>query len=68
MLNGKTIVLGISACSPATKAIDLVKELRKRGAEIHILLTPNAVHFVSPLMLQREAGTPLQIDQFELPF
>lgn len=67
MLNGKTIVLGISACSPATKAIDLVKDLRKRGAEVHIILTPNAVHFVSPLMLQREAGTPLQIDQFELP-
>lgn len=67
MLNGKTIVLGISACSPATKAIDLIKDLRKRRAEVHVILTPNAAHFVSPLLLQREAGTPLQIEQFELP-
>jgi phosphopantothenoylcysteine decarboxylase/phosphopantothenate--cysteine ligase len=30
-------------------------------------MTKNAVNFVTPLMVQREAGTPVQIEQFELP-
>ncbi|MBC3889015.1 flavoprotein [Acetobacterium paludosum] len=67
MLNGKTITLGITACSPAVKALDLIKELRHLGAEVHVIMTPNSVNFVTPLMIQREAGTPIQIEQFELP-
>lgn len=67
MLTGKVITLGICACSPAVDALKLIKMLRKLNAEVHVVMTPNATHFVTPLMVQREAGTPLQIDQFELP-
>ncbi len=67
MLSGKIITLGITACSPANQSLTLIKELKKRGAQVHVVMTPNAVNFVSPLMVQREAGTPIQIEQFELP-
>ena len=67
MLDGKTIILGVTACSPAIKSLDLIKALKKLGAEVHVVMTPNAVNFVSPLLVQREAGTPLQLEQFELP-
>lgn len=67
MLEGKTITLGITACSPALQALTLIRELKKRGAQIHVVMTTNAVNFVTPLMVQREAGTPVQIEQFELP-
>ncbi|WKY46615.1 flavoprotein [Eubacteriaceae bacterium ES3] len=67
MLKYKTITLGITACSPAIKALDLITELRKLGACVHVIMTPNAVNFVSPLLIQREAGTPVLIEQFELP-
>lgn len=67
MLSGKIITLGITACSPADKSLILIRELKKRGAEVHVVMTTNAVNFVTPLMVQREAGTPIQIEQFELP-
>lgn len=67
MLNGKTITLGITACSPAIKSLDLIRELRHLGAEVYVIMTPNSVNFVTPLLVQREAGTPIQIEQFELP-
>lgn len=67
MLDGKVITIGICACSPAPKALDLIRALRKKGAEVHAILTPNAQNFVSDLLVQRETGTPIQVKQFELP-
>jgi len=67
MLSGKIITLGITACSPAGQSITLIRELKKLGAQVHVVMTTNAVNFVTPLMVQREAGTPIQIEQFELP-
>ena len=59
MLDGKVITIGICACSPAPKALDLIRALRKKGAEVHAILTPNAQNFVSDLLVQ--------VEQFELP-
>ena len=67
MLHNKTITIGITACSPAIKALDLIRELKHSGADVHVIMTPNSVNFVSPLLVQREAGTPVLIEQFELP-
>jgi len=67
MLSGKTITLGITGCSPAIKSLDLIKELKHLGAAVYVIMTPNSVNFVTPLMVQREAGTPIQIEQFNLP-
>jgi len=66
MLSGKIITLGITACSPAYQSLTLIKELKKRGAQVYVIMTTNAANFVTPLMVQREAGTPIQIEQFEL--
>ena len=67
MLEGKLITVGICACSPAPKTLDLIRLLRKKGAEVHAILTPNALHFVPPLLVQRETGTPIQVEAFKLP-
>lgn len=67
MFNEKVITLGITACSPAYQVIDLIKLLRKQHCEVHVILTEHAAHFVSPLLLQREAGTAIQMNAFELP-
>lgn len=67
MLSGKFITLGIAACSPADQSLTLIKELKKLGAQVHVVMTTNSVNFVTPLMVQRAAGTPVQIEQFELP-
>ncbi|PJI08101.1 MULTISPECIES: flavoprotein [Clostridium] len=67
MLSGKIITLGITACSTANQSLMLIRKLKNGGAQVHVIMTANAVNFVTPLMVQREAGTPIEIEQFELP-
>lgn len=51
MLQGKKIILGISGSIAAYKTPELVRQLVKSGAEVKIICTPAATHFVSPLAL-----------------
>jgi phosphopantothenoylcysteine decarboxylase/phosphopantothenate--cysteine ligase len=50
-LQGKKIILGITASIAAYKSIQLVRLLTKEGAEVRVLLTKAALDFVSPLVL-----------------
>jgi phosphopantothenoylcysteine decarboxylase/phosphopantothenate--cysteine ligase len=55
MLKGKKILLGITASIAAYKSILLVRLLVKQGAEVKIILTPEAKDFVSPLVLSKHS-------------
>lgn len=59
MLNGKRIVVGISGGIAAYKTIELIRLLRKQNAEVRVVLTPVASHFVTPLTLQAISGNPV---------
>lgn len=50
-LRGKKIILGISAGIAAYKTPLLVRLLKKEGAEVRVILTPDAHSFVTPLTL-----------------
>lgn len=50
-LQGKKIILGITASIAAYKSIQLVRLLTKEGAEVRVVLTKAALDFVSPLVL-----------------
>ncbi|MBP9643054.1 MAG: bifunctional phosphopantothenoylcysteine decarboxylase/phosphopantothenate--cysteine ligase CoaBC, partial [Budvicia sp.] len=52
MLNGKKIVLGISGGIAAYKCPEIVRRLRDRGAEVHVVMTDAAKAFITPLTLQ----------------
>ena len=67
MLTGKRIVVGICGCSTANKALDLIAALKKQHADVYAVMTENATHFVTPLMVQRSVGHPISMDAFELP-
>jgi phosphopantothenoylcysteine decarboxylase / phosphopantothenate---cysteine ligase len=45
------IVLGVSGGIAAYKAPELVRRLQDAGADVRVILTPNAARFVSPLSL-----------------
>ena len=45
------VVLGVSGGIAAYKAPELVRRLRDIGADVRVILTPNAARFVSPLSL-----------------
>ncbi|MBI4532670.1 MAG: bifunctional phosphopantothenoylcysteine decarboxylase/phosphopantothenate--cysteine ligase CoaBC, partial [Candidatus Melainabacteria bacterium] len=63
-LNHKTILLGISGGIAAYKACDLASRLRKAGADVHAVLTPNAKQFVTPLSLQTITRNPVHCEPF----
>ncbi len=48
MLKGKTIILGVSGGIAAYKSVSLASLLIKQGAEVHVLMTENALNFVGP--------------------
>lgn len=47
----KKIILGISGSIAAYKAATLIRLFVKSGAEVQVLMTPNAEEFISPLTL-----------------
>lgn len=63
-LASKTIVLGISGGIAAYKACDLVSQLRKAGADVHVVMTRNAAQFITPLTLQTLTRNPVHVEQF----
>ncbi|MCX6189085.1 MAG: bifunctional phosphopantothenoylcysteine decarboxylase/phosphopantothenate--cysteine ligase CoaBC [Bacteroidetes bacterium] len=51
MLNGKKIVLGVTGSIAAYKSALLVRLLVKQGAEVRVVMTESAAHFITPLTL-----------------
>ena len=59
MLKGKHIILGISGGIAAYKCATLTRLLVKAGAEVQVIMTPNAKQFIQPLTLSTLSGKPV---------
>lgn len=66
ILQGARIVLGITGGIAAYKAVDLCSKLVQAGAEVQVIMTPSAVHFVAPLTFQTLSRRPVASDMFQL--
>lgn len=60
ILNRKKVVLAISAGIAAYKAAFLVRLLIKKCAEVRVILTPEALDFVTPLTLSTLSKNPVE--------
>ncbi|HEV7426363.1 MAG TPA: bifunctional phosphopantothenoylcysteine decarboxylase/phosphopantothenate--cysteine ligase CoaBC [Thermoanaerobaculia bacterium] len=58
------IVLGVTGGIAAYKAPDVVRRLRDVGADVRVILTPNAARFVSPLSLAVVSDHGVIIEQW----
>jgi phosphopantothenoylcysteine synthetase/decarboxylase len=58
-LVGKTIALGVSGSIAAYKSADLTSELRKAGADVHVVMTESATQFISALTLGTLSRNPV---------
>jgi len=67
MLNGKTVVLGVSGGIAVYKACDLVSKLKKLGLNVHVIMTKAATEFVSPLTFQSLSQNYVVSDMFVEP-
>lgn len=64
MLLGKHILVGISGGIAAYKIPELIRLLRKAGAEVRVATTKNALEFVTELTLQTLSGYKVYSDVF----
>ncbi len=60
----KKIIIGISSSIAAYKACDLIRLFVKGGYSVHVVVTENALHLVSPLTLETLSGNPVYSEQY----
>ena len=66
ILEGKKILIGITGSIAAYKIATLVSLLKKRKADVHVLMTNNATKFISPLTFESLTGNKVHTDTFDL--
>jgi phosphopantothenoylcysteine decarboxylase/phosphopantothenate--cysteine ligase len=64
MLQDKNIVLGVCGSIAAYKAANLVRLLIKCGANVQVVMTPDATNFITPLTLSTLSKKPVLVDYF----
>ena len=65
LLQGKKIILGITAGVALYKMCDFIRRLRKEGAEVRVVLTENAAKLVSPQLFHAVSGIEPAIFLFQ---
>ena len=68
MLKGKRILLGVTGSIAAYKAVELTRELIKRGAEVQVVMTEAATRFVAPLTFETLSRQPVLLDMWSLHY
>lgn len=65
MLEGKNILLGVSGGIAAYKVLDLCSRLKKKNANLKIIMTESASKFVSPISFETMGRCTVYSDLFE---
>jgi phosphopantothenoylcysteine decarboxylase/phosphopantothenate--cysteine ligase len=64
-LQGKKIVLGLSGGVACYKAAELCRGLVKQGADVQVVMTEAATHFIGAVTMQALSGRTVHIDQWD---
>ncbi len=67
-LEGKEIILGVTGSIAAYKAVEILRELTRRGAAVTVVMTESAQRFVAPLTFETLSRRPLLTDLFTLEY
>ena len=68
MLQGKHIILGVTAGIAAYKIASLASMLKKQKADITVIMTPNATNFINPITFETLTGNKCLVDTFDRNF
>lgn len=66
MLTGKNILIGITGAIAAYKVCELIRLFKKNNANVKVVVTPNALNFVTKTTLESLSQNPLNIEQFDI--
>jgi phosphopantothenoylcysteine decarboxylase/phosphopantothenate--cysteine ligase len=64
ILKDKKIILGITGGIAAYKACDVVRRLKKLGAQVIVVMTENAQKFITPLTFETLSGNEVVTEMF----
>ncbi len=68
MLEGKHIVLGVTGSIAAYKTAILASMLRKKKADVTVIMTKNATNFINPITFEELTGNKCLVDTFDRNF
>ena len=68
MLQGKTVLLGVTGSIAAYKIAYLASALKKLHAQVHVLMTENATNFINPITFETLTGNKCLVDTFDRNF
>ena len=68
MLEGKTVLLGVTGSIAAYKIAYLASALKKQQADVHVLMTRNATNFINPITFETLTGNKCLVDTFDRNF
>jgi phosphopantothenoylcysteine decarboxylase len=61
----KNIVLGVTGSIAAYKAADLTSQLSKQGCDVHVIMTPDALRFITALAFKTLSRHPVVTDLYD---
>jgi phosphopantothenoylcysteine decarboxylase/phosphopantothenate--cysteine ligase len=67
LMQGKTLVLGVTGGIAVYKVPDLISRLRKKGLNIEVIMTRAAAEFVTPLTFREISSNPVHMELFAEP-
>ena len=66
MLSGKNILLAITGGIAAYKICELIRMYKRANANVRVIVTPNALNFVTKLTLQNLSQNEVGLEEFTL--
>ena len=68
MLQGKTVLLGVTGGIAAYKAAALASALVKQHCCVEVIMTAHATEFIAPLTFEQLTGNRTMVDTFDRNF
>lgn len=68
MLKGKTVLLGVTGSIAAYKMANVASMLVKMNCDVHVIMTQNATHFITPITFETLTGNKCMVDTFDRNF
>lgn len=68
MLEGKTVIVGITGSIAAYKSAYLVRILKKQSADVHVIMTENGAKFIAPMTFETLTDNKCHVDTFDRNF
>jgi phosphopantothenoylcysteine decarboxylase/phosphopantothenate--cysteine ligase len=67
LLQNKKTILAITGSIAAFKAVHVLRLLKQHGADVYVVMTTHATHFLAPAAFEGLSGHPVCVDLFAPP-